>query len=135
MSKLVCTRRDFCRIAAAAPAVAALPSVGAAEPAFAIHYALASSMYGNLPLAEVLPEAVKCGASHIDLWPERHGTQREEFDAIGSERFVKMAAAHGVRLGMTTRYDLGPLRLQDEIRLLSKLGGRLVVTGSVVRKT
>lgn len=131
MSKLVCSRRVFCRIAAAAPAVAALRNVGAAEPAFMIHYALASSMYGKLPLAEILPEAAKCGASYIDLWPAPHGAQREQFDAIGSQRFVEQAAAQRVRLGMTTRYDLGPLGLQGEIRLLSKLGARLVVTGSV----
>ena len=32
---------------------------------------------------------------------------------------------------MTTRYDLGPLKLQDELRVLGRFGGTSIVAGSV----
>jgi sugar phosphate isomerase/epimerase len=41
-----------------------------------------------------------------------------------------MLDKHDVKLGMTTRYDLGPFKLQDEMRVLRKFGGRLVICGS-----
>lgn len=131
MRRSYLTRRAFCRMAAAVPAAAGAARWAAAAPAaFGLRYALASSMYGTTPLAELLPEVAKIGAEHVDLWPAPHGNQREQLDAMGEEKFIALAAAHGVRLGMTTRYDLGPFRLQEELRFLQRLGGRLVVTGS-----
>ncbi len=88
-------------------------------------------MYGKTNLAEIVPEVRKTGAEHIDLWPAPHGDQREQMDAMGLERLTAMLAANRIGLGMTTRYDLGPLRLAEELRLVSKLGGRLLITGSV----
>ena len=38
-------------------------------------------MYGSLPLAEILPEVKKTGTTSIELWPKKHGTQREEIDS------------------------------------------------------
>lgn len=90
---------------------------------------LASCLYGNLPLAEVLPEVRKTGATTIDLWPKVHGTQREELDALGPERFAELLQQHGVRLGGSSRFDLGGARIGPEIDLVSKCGGRMIVVG------
>lgn len=129
------TRRQFCRTTLAALGSAAIgPQVLASpvqEKPFRWRYALASCMYGRLKLAEIVPEVHRTGTEWIDLWPLPHGDQREQMDALGLDAFCSLLAAHQVHLGMTTRYDLGPFRLQDELRLVAKLGGRLVVTGSV----
>jgi sugar phosphate isomerase/epimerase len=86
-------------------------------------------MYGNLPLAEILPEVKKTGAAGIELWPMKHGTQREELDQIGVEKFAAMLKAHDISFGGSTRYDLGPFKLTDEIKLVKQLGGSFIVTG------
>lgn len=109
-------------------ALAAAPAA-AAEPAWKLNYMLASSMYGNLSLAEILPEVKKTGATGIELWPKKHGTQREELDAIGVEKFAAQLKEHGLRFGGTTRYDLGPFKLADEIKLVRQLGGSFIVCG------
>jgi len=97
---------------------------------WALHYVLASSLYGRMRLEEILPEVRKTGTKYLDLWPERHANQREQMEALGHERFAALLDKHGVRLGMTTRYDLGPFGLGDEMKIVRKLGGSLVVTGS-----
>jgi sugar phosphate isomerase/epimerase len=129
------TRRAFCRVAAACSASAVLwpcpRFAAAATGSFRLHYILGSCMYGKTRLAEILPEVRKTGTDQIDLWPAPHGDQREQMDAMGIERLTAALAENKVRFGMTTRYDLGPLGLRDELRLVGKLGGRLVVTGSI----
>jgi len=124
-------RRTFCRMVGGAAAAAALGGQTSAAPtAFALEYVLGSSMYGKTSLAELLPEVGKTGSPFVDLWTMPHGNQREQVDTLGVEKFVVLAAKHRVRLGMTTRYDLGPFGLRDEIAWVGKLGGRLIVTGS-----
>lgn len=101
------------------------------EKSFRLRYMLASSMYGDLPLAEVLPEVKKTGADVIDLWPRKHGTQRDEVEEMGHEAFWSLLKGSGVRLGATTRYDLGPFDLEDECTfLINSDGGGVIVTGS-----
>ncbi|MCA1962785.1 MAG: sugar phosphate isomerase/epimerase [Prosthecobacter sp.] len=109
-------------------ALAAAPACAAAAP-WRLNYMLASSMYGSLPLAEILPEVKKGGATAIELWPKKHGTQREELDALGLEKFTAMLKQHEVGFGGTTRYDLGPFKLTEEVRLVKQLGGSFIVTG------
>jgi sugar phosphate isomerase/epimerase len=109
-------------------ALAAVPSV-AAETPWKLNYMLASSMYGSLPLLKILPEVKKGGATAIELWPKKHGTQREELDAIGHEKFAEMLKEHGIGFGGATRYDLGPFKLTEEISVVKKLGGTFIVTG------
>jgi len=92
-------------------------------------YMAASSMYGDLPLATILPEVKKTGASAIELWPKKHGTQREEMDALGHEKVAEMIKAEGLTFGGTTRYDLGPFKLTKEIGIVKKMGGTLIVAG------
>ena len=117
------SRRRFLQSLSAAPACAAEPAP------WKLNYMLASSMYGSLPLAEILPEVKKTGATAIELWPKKHGTQREEIDAIGHEKFAAMLKEHGLTFGGTTRYDLGPFRLTEEIGIVKKLGGTFIVAG------
>lgn len=119
-------RRTF--LQTLATGVCGLATASAAEP-FRLRYLLASAMYGSLPLAEILPEVKKTGATGIDLWPKKHGTQREELDTLGHERVAQMLREHGVTLSATTRYDLGPFRLGEEIPVVQKMGGSLIVTG------
>lgn len=109
-------------------ALAAAPAL-AAETPWKLNYMLASSMYGSLPLTEILPEVKKGGATAIELWPKKHGTQREELDAIGHDKFAEMLKEQGIGFGGTTRYDLGPFKLTEEIGIVKKLGGKFIVSG------
>lgn len=117
----------------AAPPMVSAPSpaagAGGGRP-FALKYIVASSMYGNLPLANILPEVGRHGAEHIDLWPRPHGTQREQAEEMGDDRLAELLAKHRVKVGMVTRYDLGPMRLAKEWPFVKKFGVRVVVTGS-----
>jgi len=115
----------------AAVAAATLPLGAAqAQAGFALDYILASSLYGQLPVKDILPEVAKVGATHIDLWPKKHGSQREEIDTMGEEAFAALLAEHNVKVGITTRYDLGPFKLQDEIKIAHNFGARIIVSGS-----
>jgi sugar phosphate isomerase/epimerase len=102
----------------------------AGDEPFRLNYILGSPMYGTTDLAEVLGEVKKTGAEWIDIWPRRHADHREQVEATGHERFLELLEQHNVRLGAITRYDLGPYGLQDEMRVLKKLGGRVIVTGA-----
>lgn len=110
-------------------ALAAAPAFAADVSPWKMNYMLASSMYGSLPLAEILPEVKKTGATGIELWPKKHGTQREEMDAIGHDKFAEMLKEQGLTFGGTTRYDLGPFKLTEEIGIVKKLGGSFIVAG------
>lgn len=137
-------RRDFCGVVAAAAGWALENAVrgsgavrGSPDPAeagdksvFRLRYILASSLYGKLKLEDIVPEVRKTGAESLDLWPEIHANQREQMDAMGHDAFSALLQKHGVRLGMTTRYDLGPFGLGEEIKIVRRLGGSLIVTGS-----
>lgn len=124
------TRRNFLKVATLSAATcASLPALAAESP-FALRYIVASCMYGELPLAEILPEVRKTGATEIDIWPRIHGNQREQAEEMGFDRFAQMLAEHELRLGIITRYDLGPYKLQEEMKLIQQLGGDLIVTGS-----
>ncbi len=128
------TRRDFLRTGAAVGAAVVanrLPSAQAeSKREFRFEYVLGSSMYGKLKLAEILPEVAKTGTKFLDVWPLSHGDQREQIEAMGHEKFADMLRQHDVRLGMITQYKLGPLHLKDELRVLKKFGGRLMISGS-----
>src|SRR6187401_1730147 len=99
-----------------------------AEPA-KLRFALASCLYGTTPLAEILPEMKKLGVDEVDVWPKKHGAQREEIDALGIAATRKLLDKHGVKLTAITRFDLGLPRLAEEIPLAKELGASLLVTG------
>jgi sugar phosphate isomerase/epimerase len=125
------TRRAFCRGAAAGLAAAAVP-VGArgAERAFRLRYILASCLYGRMKLETILPEVRKVGAEHIDIWPRHHGDQREQIEAMGHEKFAALLRTHRVRVGVLSRYDLGPFGLRKEMQVARKFGARVIVCGA-----
>ena len=122
-------RRRFLQslaVAAAAPVLAR-----AAQPApFKLRYILSSAMYGEMPLDVILPEVAKTGSEAIDIWCKVHGNQREQITAMGDDAFAALLAKHRVKLGVSTRYPLGPTGLQDEMRWMQRFGGGIIVTGS-----
>ena len=94
-----------------------------------LRYALATSLFGTEPIEEILSVTKSTGAEWIDLWPLRHGNQREQVAEMGTEKFVELLKKHDVKLGLTTRFDLGPFGLKDEMKFVSELGGTVIVTG------
>lgn len=133
MDKSLRTRRAF--IASLASGAALLPgALRAMEEAprakkFSLNYITGSCMYGYTDLAQIVPEVKKTGASHIDIWPKVHGSQREQLDELGEEKFKQLLRAHKIGLGCITQYKLGPFDLQDELRLAKRLGCKTIVTG------
>jgi len=129
MSEHYPSRRQFCISAAAfvsgSLAVQAARDQKPPQP----KYIVGSCMYGYSPLAEILPEVRKAGASAIDIWPKVHGNQREQLDELGEEAFAAMLKQHDVSLGCITQYKLGPFGLRDEMRLAQRLGCSTMVTG------
>lgn len=132
MNQMKMNRREFCRRLTAGWAAAGLPrgAMPGQEQAFGPRYIVASTMYGKMGLADVLPEVRKAGAEHIDIWPEPHANHREQIETMGYERFAEMLGEHRLKLGILTRYDLGPFGLQEEMGLAKRLGGSMVITGS-----
>ena len=100
------------------------------ETPFELNYILASCMYGTLPLAEIVPEVKKVGSDRIDIWPRVHGDQREQVESMGNHAFAELLATHGVGLGISTRFDLGPFGLAEEMAFAQEFGASLIVTGS-----
>ncbi len=100
------------------------------EKPFELNYILASCMYGTLPLAEIVPEVKKIGSERIDIWPRVHGNQREQVESMGNAAFADLLATHGVELGVSTRFDLGPFGLAEEMAFAQEFGASLIVTGS-----
>jgi sugar phosphate isomerase/epimerase len=127
------TRRGACGRMLAAAAAWTIPRFVFADDADAEWgptYVLASSLYGETPLAEILPEVQQTGSVGIDLWPRVHGNQREQVEEMGHDAFRRLLDEHDAALSMTTRYDLGPFKLHDELQFVHDFGGRLIVTGA-----
>jgi sugar phosphate isomerase/epimerase len=127
------SRRDFTAMVAGAIVAGQASATLAAkdDDSFELRYMLGSCMYGYTALAEILPEVVKAGAVAIDIWPKRHGDQREQLDEMGEEAFAALVKQHDVQLGCITQYVLGPLGLKDELPLAKRLGCSTIVTGGV----
>jgi sugar phosphate isomerase/epimerase len=119
-------RRTFLQTLAAA---AAAPALAAPEP-FKLRYILSSAMYGEMPLDVILPEAAKAGCEAVDIWCKVHGNQREQISEMGDDAFAALLKTHGTKLGVSTRYPLGPFGLQGEMGWVKKLGGKIVLSGS-----
>ena len=120
------TRRAFC----GAAVVTALAPRATPKPTFKLNYSLGSCMYGRLPLSEILPQVKATGTTNIDIWPAPHGNQREQVSSMGREAFAALLKRHRVRLGILTRYDRGPFRLQEEMRFARTFGCSLVICGA-----
>jgi sugar phosphate isomerase/epimerase len=122
-------RRQFLQSLAVA-ATAPLVARAAAHQPFRLRYVLSSALYGEMPLAVILPEVAKTGCEAIDIWCRPHGSQREQITEMGDAAFGALLAQHRVKLGLSTRYPLGPFGLGDEMKWMKKFGGGIVVTGS-----
>ena len=122
-------RRQFLQSLAVAATVPWAARAARAE-AFRLRYVLSSALYGEMPLALILPEVAKAGCEAIDLWCRPHGSQREQIAEMGDEAFTALLAKHHVKLGASTRYPLGPTGLGNEMKWMKKFGGGLIVTGS-----
>lgn len=124
------SRRDFAKWTVVSTGLA-MPSIAkaAAKSEFRPNYLLGSCMYGYTPVAEILPEVAKTGATAIDIWPKSHGNQREQLDEMGEQKFAALLKRHDVSLGCITQYKLGPFGLRDEMRLAQRLGCKTMVTG------
>lgn len=107
----------------------AVQAFSAVQDEFRFRYLVGACMYGYMYLGEILPEVSKCGAQHLDIWPKRHGNQREQLTDFGEDLFASMLAEHDVRLGCITQYVLGPFRLQEEMKLAQRLGCSTIVCG------
>ena len=123
-------RRQFCAVVAGGMLSAAAGKLSLAAEGFRLRYILGSCLYGTTPLAEILPEVAKSGADAIDIWPRVHGDQREQIEAMGHDAFADLLRQHNVKLGILTRYDLGPMGLSSELAFAKKFGARIIVTGS-----
>lgn len=126
------TRRQFGHtVAASTAALLYRPAISADEKPFELNYMLASSMYGRLPLAEILPEVAQTGAKTIDIWREIHANQREQIDEMGVDKFAGMLKQHDLTLDCTTIWSKP---FAEECRFVQKLGGKLLVTGFIPEK-
>ena len=127
------TRRDALRRLTAGATFACFPVLpirAETESArWKLRYALASSLFGVEPLEEILAVTKATGAEAIDLWPRIHGSQREQVEEMGTEKFAGLLEKYDVRLGLTTRFDLGPFGLTEEIKFVSGFGAKVIVTG------
>lgn len=124
----IINRRTFLQSLAA---IAAAPALAAPGPGpFKLRYVLSSAMYGEMPLDVILPEVAKAGCEAIDIWCKVHGNQREQITEMGDDAFAALMKKHGVKLGLSTRYPLGPFKLQDEMAWVKKHGGKIVLCGS-----
>lgn len=130
-------RRQFTTTAVLAAAAAGLPRRNlAAEQAasnsrpFVLNYIVASCMYGTAPLAEIVPEVRKTGASHLEIWDRPHGSQREQIEAMGEEAFAALLDQHQIRLGSFTCFHHGIFQMQEEMRIVKRLGGDMVICNS-----
>lgn len=132
------SRRGFGRALAVAALPLALPGRAAESPTDAAtppansarwrpRFMLASALYGDAPLATVVAEVAKTGATMIDLWPKPHGSQREEVAALGVPNVRELLAAAGVTLGGIACYKVGAFNLAAEFALAKQLGAEAPV--------
>ena len=126
-------RRDFCTAIGGVGAALTLPAPASAKATkFKLNYMLASSMYGKLPLNEVMGEVKKTGATHIDIWRERHANHREQIIKMGPDGLGAIMQKHKVPIGMTTIWGKP---FADELRWLKSQGGKTLVTGFIPAKS
>lgn len=100
------------------------------EKKFKLRYVLNSAMYGEMELADILPEIAKTGSESIDIWRKVHGNQREQITEMGDEACMALLDDHSAKISMSTCYPLGPKGLQEEMAWLEQYGGNIIVTGS-----
>ena len=116
------TRRTWMSSAAAVLGTAALAREESLNSSWRPNYILSSALYGTATLPEILPEVAETGTTSIDLWPQPHGTQREEIESLGVEQVQKLLEKHDVRLGGIACYRPGAFKLDSEFAVARQLG-------------
>jgi len=124
------SRREFLGRMLGSAAAGVIPAPLQSSHHFRLRYIIASSMYGRMSLADVLPEVRRAGAEHVDIWPEGHANHREQIEAMGRRQFAAMLKQHHLKLGILTHYDLGPYDLQDEMQVARRFGCSMIICGS-----
>ena len=97
---------------------------------FKLRYVLSSAMFGEMALADILPEIKKTGAESIVIWRKVHGNQREQITEMGDEACNALLKKNKAKISISTCYPLGPMGLQEEMVWLKQYGGTIIVTGS-----
>jgi len=124
------SRRQFTGLLGAATTGLALsPFVRAADDEFKLRYIVGSSMYGYTDVEEIMADVRKTGATAIDIWPKKHGNQREQLAEMGEEKFAALLKKYDISLGCITQYSLGPFGLREEMRMAQRFGCPTMVTG------
>ena len=134
MSKHTISRRQLLQSAAAGTVSLALQDSSRAEAVFQFEYIVASSMYGRLPIAEVVAEVRKTDAEHIDIWPERHANHREQIEKMGHDAFASLLDKHKVKVGIYTVYNPGLHRCQPWMPVAKKFGGTMLIANAGINK-
>lgn len=127
------SRREWLAAAGAVSASAAWAADSLPPTRYQPNYILSSALYGDAPLADILPEVAAAGAFSIDLWPGPHGTQREEVDSLGIDRVQGLLREHDVRLGGIACYKPGAFALDSEFALVRRLGDAETVLVTMAR--
>lgn len=123
-------RREFGAVAIGTTLGVTLAQAETDEASWRPKFMLASSLYGKASIGDVVSEARKCGAAHVDLWALPHGDQRHQIDSIGPDALARLLEEHQMQIGALTRFDLGPFGLSDEIAVADRLGAPLIICGS-----
>jgi sugar phosphate isomerase/epimerase len=99
----------------------------AARDRFRLRYVLSTSIYGTMPIADILEQVQPAACDGLDIWAGRWGNQREQIEAMGAERFAAMLREAGARVCCFTCMDTGMLKAEVPLRLMHGLGGDTVV--------
>jgi len=134
------TRRTFVKAAGASVAAATAAALapgrapaaeqGGKDKPFRLHYLLASSLYGKVHIREIVPQVSRAGCEALDVWCPPWVPHRTQVDEMGHDAFAALLKEHKTRLGAVSAYKKGPFGLQEELRVVSKLGGTLAICGS-----
>ena len=123
-------RRKVCQLLGVSAASLLKARAQENEETFRIRYLLSSAMYGEMSLAEILPEIEKTGSQGLDLWCRPHGNQREQIEEMGHDAARALFQKHKTTPTIFTCYALGPLGLQQEMPIAKKFGAEILLCGS-----
>ena len=123
-------RRRICQLLGLTAAGSLNAQAKENEETFRIRYLLSSAMYGEMSLAEILPEIEKTGSQGLDLWCRPHGNQREQINEMGHDAALTLFQKHQATPTIFTRYALGPFGLQQEMPIAKKFGAEILLCGS-----
>jgi len=129
------SRRTFLGLSTGAAALVAargtapLHAATAGSPAIRLRYVLSTSLYGTMPIADIVPQVHPTGSEALDIWAGRWGNQREQIEELGHDKFVAMLQRHRAKVGTYTCMDPGFLRSEPHMRAMKSLGGDMIVAG------